>query len=86
MKNKAHLANCREPLTLAQIYRLEELHHNFSNGEYEEMNTLYSDEFQDFLYIPSSGKAEMHNAEQIRKGNKDPGPITSRVLLQTFLL
>lgn len=55
----------------SQIYRLGELHNDFRNGEFEEMNTLYSDEFQGILYMPSTGKMEMYNAEQIKKGNED---------------
>ncbi|KOR89578.1 nuclear transport factor 2 family protein [Paenibacillus solani] len=55
----------------SQIYRLEELHNNFANGDYEELNSLYSDEFQGILYMPSTGKIEIYNAEQIRKGNED---------------
>ncbi|MFF3924388.1 nuclear transport factor 2 family protein [Paenibacillus lactis] len=55
----------------SKIYRLEELHNQFVNGEFEEMNALYADDFQGMLYMPSSGKIETYNAKQIRKGNED---------------
>jgi len=55
----------------AQIYRLETLHNRFADGEYEEMNALYSEDFQGTLYMPSTGKIEIYNAEQIREGNKE---------------
>ncbi|MGE8205605.1 DUF4440 domain-containing protein [Heyndrickxia sp. NPDC080065] len=54
-----------------QVYRLRELHENFSEGKFEEMNALYSDEFQGWLYMPISGELEFYNAEQIRKGNQE---------------
>lgn len=54
----------------SQIYRLEELHNQFANGEFEEMNSLYADNFQGMLYMPSSGKMETYNVEQIRKEMK----------------
>lgn len=55
----------------AQIYRLQELHNRFAAGEYEEMNALYSEDFQGTLYMPSSGTIETYNAGQIREGNKE---------------
>ncbi|MGE6256689.1 DUF4440 domain-containing protein [Heyndrickxia sporothermodurans] len=55
----------------SQVYRMRELHEHFSNGLYEEMNALYSDEFQGWLYIPSTGKLELYDANQIREGNKE---------------
>lgn len=54
----------------AKIYRMRELHERFSLGKFEEMNALYSNEFQGWLFTPSTGKVERYNAEQIRDGNK----------------
>ncbi|WP_172372701.1 DUF4440 domain-containing protein [Sporosarcina jiandibaonis] len=53
-----------------QVYRMRALHEGFSAGEFEEMNALYSKDFQGWLFMPSTGKVELYNAEQIREGNK----------------
>ena len=53
-----------------QVYRMRELHEKFSLGEFEEMNSLYSNDFQGWLFMPSTGKVELYDVEQIRDGNK----------------
>lgn len=62
---------CIESEVANQIYRMMQLHENFSIGSYEEMNTMYADDFQGMLYIPHMGEVEHYNAEQIRAGNKE---------------
>lgn len=54
-----------------RVYQMRELHEEFSNGRFEEMNDLYSDDFKGWLYIPSKDKVELYNAEQIKQGNKE---------------
>ncbi|HET7627997.1 MAG TPA: hypothetical protein VFK44_06360 [Bacillales bacterium] len=49
-----------------------ELHQAFKEGEYEELNTLYSDEeFQGQLYIPRVGHVQSFNVQEIREGNRE---------------
>ncbi|MBO1005800.1 DUF4440 domain-containing protein [Pseudogracilibacillus auburnensis] len=54
-----------------RVYQMRKLHEEFSNGRFEEMNDLYSDDFKGWLYIPSKNKVELYNAEQIKQGNKE---------------
>ncbi|SEQ94423.1 protein of unknown function [Virgibacillus subterraneus] len=54
-----------------EVYRLMELHQEFENGNYEEMNDLYSDEFQGWLYKPSLGQVEKFNLKDIKEGNEE---------------
>ncbi|MFD2129790.1 DUF4440 domain-containing protein [Pseudogracilibacillus auburnensis] len=54
-----------------RVYQMRKLHEEFSNGRFEEMNDLYSDDFKGWLYIPSKSKVELYNAEQIKQGNKE---------------
>lgn len=54
-----------------EIYRLMDLHQEFENGNYEEMNGLYADEFQGWLYMPGVGQVETFNIEDIKEGNKE---------------
>ncbi|UOQ92663.1 hypothetical protein MUO14_19920 [Halobacillus shinanisalinarum] len=53
-----------------RVYRMRELHENFSNGCFDEMNGYYSGEFQGYLYMPDKDQVEFFNAEQIKEGNK----------------
>ncbi|SEQ87795.1 hypothetical protein SAMN05216232_3536 [Virgibacillus subterraneus] len=54
-----------------EVYRLMELHQEFESGNYEEMNDLYSDEFQGWLYMPSLGQVEKFNLKDIKEGNEE---------------
>lgn len=54
-----------------QVDRMRELHDDFSNGNYEEMNSYYSDDFQGWLYMPSKGQVEFFNAKEIKQGNQE---------------
>ncbi|ASN06168.1 Cif family virulence factor [Virgibacillus necropolis] len=54
-----------------KVYRLMELHQEFADGNYEEMNALYADDFQGSLYMPRVGQVENFNADQIKEGNKE---------------
>ncbi|MGP4106780.1 hypothetical protein [Virgibacillus sp. L01] len=53
-----------------RVYRMRELHENFSNGSFNEMNKYYSKEFQGYLYMPDKDQVKLFNAEQIKEGNK----------------
>ncbi|WP_100011234.1 hypothetical protein [Lentibacillus sediminis] len=54
-----------------KIYRLMELHQEFANGKYKEMNELYSDDFQGWLYMPRGGKVEKLDVKDIKEGNEE---------------
>ncbi|WP_077326557.1 DUF4440 domain-containing protein [Virgibacillus siamensis] len=54
-----------------EVYRLMELHQEFESGKFEEMNELYSDEFQGWLYMPGAGQVDTFNVEDIKEGNKE---------------
>ncbi|WP_047984386.1 DUF4440 domain-containing protein [Ornithinibacillus californiensis] len=53
-----------------KVYKMMDLHQKFSEGQYEEMNRLYSDDFQGWMYMPWVDELEHCNAESIREGNK----------------
>lgn len=53
-----------------EVYKMMELHRRLSEGQFEEMNSLYSDDFQGWLYMPWVGELEQYNAETIREGNR----------------
>jgi len=53
-----------------EVYKMMELHRKLSEGQFEEMNNLYSDDFQGWLYMPWVGELEQYNAETIREGNR----------------
>lgn len=53
-----------------EVYKMMELHRKLSEGQFEEMNRLYSDDFQEWLYMPWVGKLEQYNAETIKEGNR----------------
>lgn len=55
----------------AKVYRMRELHEEFSKGNYEEMNDNYSDDFQGWLYMPWNEEVEFFNAEEIKQGNQE---------------
>lgn len=54
----------------AQVYRMMDLHGEFSHGSYKEMNDCYSEKFQGWLYMPKEDEVQFFNVEQIRQGNK----------------
>ncbi|WP_042147803.1 hypothetical protein [Paucisalibacillus sp. EB02] len=53
-----------------EVFTMMKLHQSFSDGLYEEMNSLYSDEFQGWLYMPWSDELEHYNDKDIREGNR----------------
>lgn len=53
-----------------EVYKMMELHRKLSVGQFEEMNSLYSDDFQGWLYMPWVGELEQYNAETIKEGNR----------------
>ncbi|MFD1739202.1 hypothetical protein ACFSCX_22220 [Bacillus salitolerans] len=53
-----------------EIYKMMHLHQKFSEGKFEELNNLYSDDFQGWLYMPWVGELEHFNAASIKKGNR----------------
>lgn len=53
-----------------EVYKMMELHRKLSEGQFEEMNRLYSDDFQGWLYMPWVGELEQYNAETIKEGNR----------------
>ncbi|WP_430787094.1 hypothetical protein VBD025_15545 [Virgibacillus flavescens] len=53
-----------------KLYKMMELHQKFSEGLFEEMNSLYSYDFQGWLYMPWVGELEQFNAESIKEGNR----------------
>lgn len=53
-----------------EVYKMMELHRKLSVGQFEEMNRLYSDDFQGWLYMPWVGELEQYNAETIKEGNR----------------
>lgn len=55
----------------AKVYHLMTLYEEFSDGKYEEMNGLYSDDFQGWLYMPRVGNVELFDVEKIRLGNEE---------------
>ncbi|WP_079526253.1 DUF4440 domain-containing protein [Halobacillus hunanensis] len=54
----------------SRVYRMRELHEDFSKGRYDEMNEYYSKEFQGYLYMPDQDQVELFNFEQIKEGNE----------------
>ncbi|KGP73387.1 hypothetical protein [Pontibacillus yanchengensis] len=54
-----------------QIYRMRELHEDFSKGNYQEINEYYSKDFQGYLYMPDEDQVELFNASQIKEGNQN---------------
>lgn len=52
------------------VFRMMELHCKFADGLYEEMNRMYSDDFQGWLYMPRVGELERYDAVRIREGNQ----------------
>ncbi|ASK63898.1 hypothetical protein CFK37_17900 [Virgibacillus phasianinus] len=53
-----------------KVYKMMELHQNFSEGLFEEMNSFYSDDFQGLLYMPWVGELERYDVEGIKEGNR----------------
>jgi ketosteroid isomerase-like protein len=49
---------------------MRELHENFSNGNFQEMNEMYSEDFQGWFYMPREDKVQFFNSEQIKQGNQ----------------
>jgi len=41
-----------------EVYKMMDLHQKFSEELFEEMNGLYSDDFQGWLYMPWVGELE----------------------------
>ncbi|SDQ92055.1 hypothetical protein [Virgibacillus salinus] len=68
------------------VYRMRELHENFSNGSFNEMNKYYSKEFQGYLYMPGKDQVKLFNAEQIKEGNKGAAFIIKGNTLSLFTL
>lgn len=57
---------------LASInFRLMELHRRFEYGEYEEMNSLYSQDFEGRLFQPRNDQVETYDVDRIREGNRE---------------
>lgn len=52
-------------------FRLMELHRRFEYGEYEEMNSLYSEDFQGRLFQPRNGRVENYDFDRIQEGNRE---------------
>ncbi|MRG87170.1 Cif family virulence factor [Salinibacillus xinjiangensis] len=52
------------------VFKMMDLHNKFSEGLYEEMNSLYSNDFQGRLYMPWVDEVRHFNAENIKEGNK----------------
>lgn len=59
-----------EQEVLKEVYNMTELHRRLSAGEFEEMNRLYSSDFQGWLYMPWVGELEQYNVETIKEGNR----------------
>lgn len=53
-----------------QVYLSMEYHNAFRLGDYSKLNSLISEDFQGWLYMPWTGKVEHYDAEKIRDGNK----------------
>lgn len=53
-----------------KVFKMMELHCRFSEGMYEEMNSLYSDDFQGWLYMPRVDALEQYDAHGIKEGNR----------------
>ncbi|WP_026570675.1 hypothetical protein [Sediminibacillus terrae] len=55
----------------AKVYRMRELHEDFSRGCYQEMNDNYSNHFTGKLYMPAIGEVRTFTGEEIKEGNKE---------------
>src|SRR5690625_2427143 len=54
-----------------QINRMQELHEDFSKGNFKEMNEYYAEDFQGWLYMPGDDNVHFFNASQIKQGNEN---------------
>ncbi|MBM7601067.1 hypothetical protein JOC34_003488 [Virgibacillus halotolerans] len=52
------------------VYKIMDLQQKLSEGLFEEMNSLYSNDFQGWLYMPWVGEVEQYNADSIKEGNR----------------
>lgn len=59
-----------EQVVSTKVYTMMDLHQKFSDGLFDEMNSLYSDDFQGWLYMPWVGELEHYDAESIKEGNR----------------
>lgn len=53
------------------VYRLMELHEAFSDGNYDEMNDYYSNDFTGWMYMPRNGEVVFLNGDEIKEGNQE---------------